>query len=256
MKRVVLAAVLLMPTMVWAEPVRVAVASNFIEAARSLSEQFEQRSGHRVTLAFGSTGKHYAQIVHGAPFDLFLAADSRRPKLLEEKGIALANSRFSYAIGRLVLWSKNADLVDDTGAVLENKSDFRYLAIANPKLAPYGQAAQQVLQKRGLWPGLKPQLLRGENINQAFHFVHSGNADLGFIAWAQLRSQYGSQHGSKKTGDKAVSGSYWLVPAHLHQPIAQQAVQLTDRPGAAEFARYLQSDEAREIIRRFGYETP
>ncbi len=221
--------------------IRVAVASNFAATMRTISARFEQQSDHRVTLIIGSTGKHYAQIHNGAPFDLFFAADSRRPQLLESDGSAVAGSRFTYAIGRLVLWSPTVGLVEDGGQVLEN-GNFRYLAIANPRLAPYGKAARQLLLQRQLWDKLQHRLVQGENIGQALQFVRSGNAELGLVAWSQLRRP-----------GVPIAGSYWLVPQSLHAPIEQQAVLLTDHPAARDFLAFVKGPQALAVINDFGY---
>lgn len=231
-------------TTAWADTLRVAVATNFSRTATLLAEQFEQQTGHTIRLAFGSTGKHFAQISHGAPFDLFLAADDERPTLLETNKIAVPGSRFTYAQGRLLLWSPDAGLIDTDAAVLETGT-FRRLAIANPRLAPYGRAAREVLQARGLWERLQPRLVRGENIGQSYQFVHSGNAQLGFVAAAQVFA-------SSPPG----GGSYWEPPPSLYTPIIQQAVLIRDTPLARAFIDFLHSEAAREIIRRHGYHTP
>ena len=226
-----------------AEQVRVAVASNFTHAAQALAIQFERDSGHKVTLIFGSTGKHYAQIKNGAPFDLFLAADQRRPQLLESEGKTIGN-RITYAIGQLVLWSPNTDYVDSKGAVLGSNS-FKRLAIANPRLAPYGKAAQQVLESKQLWRSLLRKMVRGENIAQAYQYVKSGNAQLGFVAYSQL-----------KKPQQAIDGSYWRIPTDLHDPIEQQAVLLNNSDAAQAFFNYLSSEAAKTLIRNHGYSTP
>jgi len=227
-----------------AETIRVAVASNFSVAITILSERFEVNTGHEVSLIFGSTGKHYAQIRNGAPFDAFFAADSRRPKLLEQEGLVLAGSRFTYATGKLVLWSPEAGYVDPDGDVLEQGA-FRYLAIANPKLAPYGVAAREVMQARGVWDLLKPRTVRGENIGQAFQFVRSGNAELGLVAWSQL-----------KRPDQSMTGSWWEVPRALYTPIDQQAVLLKENAPARAFLSFVRNENSRALIRSFGYDTP
>ena len=227
-----------------ADQLRVAVASNFRPAMLQLAERFEEDSGRELTLIFGSTGKHYAQIVNGAPFDAFLAADAERPLRLEREGHALPGNRFTYAVGRLVLWSPSADLVDDKGGVLRSDR-FRHLAIANPLLAPYGAAAREVLLALGLWEALQARLVRGENIAQAYQFVASGNAELGFVAGAQL-----------VTRGTVAAGSSWEPPAALYAPIEQQAVLLSDSPAAHAFAAFLQSEEARALIRAAGYDLP
>jgi len=223
--------------------VRVAVAANFTSAMKDIAADFERRSGHHVVLSFGSTGSLYAQIHHGAPYDLFLAADERRPKLLEQEGTAVAGTRFTYAIGRLVLWSAKPGVVDARGDVLKHGS-FARLAIANPKTAPYGAAAQQVLEHLKLWHALQPRIVRGENIAQTHQFVATGNAELGFVALSQV----------VKTG----GGSQWQVPQTLYPPIRQQAVLLVrgkDKPAAHALLDYLRSAAGRNVIERFGYGT-
>jgi molybdate transport system substrate-binding protein len=227
-----------------ADEIRVAVASNFRDAIKTIARRFETNTGHEVTLIFGSTGKHYAQIKHGAPFDAFFAADVRRPKLLEKEGAALPASRFTYAIGRIVLWSPKPGYIDAAASVLKQKP-FRYLAIANPRLAPYGRAAQEVLQAYGLWDGLRGQLVRGENISQTYQFVKSDNAELGFVAYSQI-----------KRPNQAIEGSFWEAPQALYTPIEQQAVLLKKNQTAQEFLSFARSEEALNIIRDFGYDTP
>jgi len=227
-----------------AEQARVAVASNFSVAITTLAERFEANTGHEVTLVFGSTGKHYAQIRNGAPFDSFFAADSRRPELLEKEGMALPGSRFTYATGKLVLWSPKAGYVDAEGRVLEHGA-FRYLAIANPKLAPYGKAAREVLHARGVWDALKAKTVRGENIGQAFQFVKSGNAELGFVALSQVQRP-----------GQPPEGSWWEVPQAIYAPIEQQAVLLKENTAARAFLSFVKSDKSRGFIRSFGYGTP
>lgn len=224
-----------------ADDVRVAVATNFSDTLTALAQLFEQSSEHTVLLSAGSTGAHYAQIRNGAPFEAFFSADAERPRLLEEQGVAVAGSRFLYAVGKLVLWSPQPDLVDGDGRVLESGS-FRFLAIANPELAPYGAAAREVLTARNLWNSLQPKLVRGQDIGQAYSFVHTGNAELGFVALSQLM----------KPGAE-IAGSYWLVPDSLHQPIAQEAVLLKDVAAAREFIEFVKTPAAREVIRSFGY---
>jgi len=233
----------LTPVYVMADAIRIAVASNFSEPAREIAARYQQRSGQQLILIFGATGKHYAQIKHGAPFDIFFAADARRPRLLEEEGVAIAGSRFTYARGRLVLWSPREGFVDKQGRVLETKQ-FTRLAIANPKLAPYGRAAQEVLQAKGLWNALRQRMVRGENISQTYQFVKSGNAEMGFVAYSQiLRS------------NQPIAGSYWLIPQTLYQPIEQQVVLLKDNSTIRDFIAYVQGSEAQTIIRTYGYDT-
>lgn len=226
------------------DEIRVAVASNFADVIKIIAGRFEAGTGHKVVLIFGSTGKHYAQVKNGAPFDAFFAADAERPKRLEEEGVVQSGSRFTYAMGKLVLWSPETGYVDPEGKVLE-QGGFRHLAIANPKLAPYGKAAREVLLGRGLWDELQSRMVRGENIGQAFQFVHSGNAQLGFVAYSHV----------KRPG-YSVKGSFWEVPQSLYSTIDQQAVLLTDNDAAHAFLAFVKGDESLEIIRGFGYGTP
>jgi molybdate transport system substrate-binding protein len=224
-----------------ADEITVAVATNFSAPMNDLVERFEQRSAHTVLVSLGSTGSHYAQIKNGAPFEAFFSADSERPRLLEKDGDAVAGSRFLYAVGRLVLWSPEPGYVDDQGRVLE-MGDFRRLSIANPDLAPYGAAAREALIARGLWERLMPRLAMGQDIGQAYAFVQTRNAELGFVALAQLRQP-----------DRQIEGSYWAVPESLHRPIEQEAVLLRDVPAARAFLDFVREPEAREIIRSYGY---
>jgi len=231
---------------IWAAEIRVGVAANFSAVLKILAERFEQQSGHRMLLSSGSTGKLYAQIKHGAPFDLFFAADVERPLRLENEKEGVPGSRFTYAIGRIVLWSRKPDLVDETGSVLKGTA-FRKLAIANPLTAPYGLAAKQTLQRLSVWQALQSKLVSGENIAQTYQFVASGNADLGFIALPQLLSK------------SSMGGSAWEVPTDFYQPIEQQAILLrkSRQPTAAkEFLAFVKGREAREILNRFGYSVP
>lgn len=227
-----------------ADEIRVAVASNFTHAMRALAERFEAISDHEITLIFGSTGKHYAQIRNGAPFDVYFAADADRPRMLEEDGLIVPGSRVTYALGRLVLWSPRENYVDPAGDCLE-AGDFRHLAIANPKLAPYGQAAAQVLQARGLWEKMQGQLVRGENIGQAYQFVKSGNAQLGFVACSQVTRP-----------GQPTEGSFWEVPQELYEPIVQQAVLLRDLDAGRELLAFVRGAMGAEILVAFGYTTP
>ena len=224
-----------------ADEIKVAVATNFAPAINALVERFEESTDHTVLVSLGSTGVHYAQIRSGAPFDAFFAADAERPRLLEAEGAAVAGSRFRYAVGRLALWSNRAGYVDADGRVLET-GDFRHLAIANPELAPYGAAAREVLAARGVLSRLQPRLVTGQDIGQTFSFVQTGNAELGFVAWAQLRRP-----------GATIAGSYWLVPESLHRPIEQEAVLIRDVPAARAFLAFVQSSEARDIVRAHGY---
>lgn len=225
-----------------ADEIVVAVAANFAKPMAALVERFEAETAHRVRITTGSTGKHYAQIRNGAPFDAFFAADAERPRLLEDAGVGVPGSRFTYAIGRLALWSPRSEYVDAEGKILED-GGFRHLAIANPSLAPYGAAARDVLAAKGVLDALERKLVFGEDVGQTFGFVHSGAAELGFVAYAQL------------VADDGVGGSHWLVPAALHAPIEQQALLLVDSPAARAFVEFVTGDAARAIIERFGYGT-
>jgi len=227
-----------------AAEVRVAVAANFVGTLDRLGKTFQAGSGNTLLVSSGSTAKLYAQIRNGAPYDVLLAADAEHPQRLEQEGLAVAGSRFTYARGQLALWSRDPGRVDAEAKVLRT-SDFRHLAIANPSIAPYGAAAQQTLQHLGLWETLTPHLVRGEDIGQAFQFVQSGNAELGFVALAQIRQL-----------KPDARGSYWLVPAKLYAPIEQQAVLLTrasDNAAARAFLTFLRSRQARELIQADGY---
>ena len=226
------------------ETVHVAVASNFVRPMQALASMFESNTSHQVILSPGSTGKHYAQIVHGAPFDVFFAADAHRPKLLEADGVAVKGSRFTYAIGQLVLWSPDRDTVDVQDKLLRDTPPPR-IAIANPTLAPYGAAAHSTLQKLNLWERLADTVVRGENVAQAFQYAATGNADAGFVALAQVRFLSPDQRGSK-----------WLVPDHFYEPIMQQAVLLDASEAAKAFLDFVQDDEALQLIRNHGYKTP
>lgn len=225
--------------------VSVAVAANVTAPMQKIAQAFAQDTGHTAVLALGSTGKFYTQIKNGAPFQVLLAADDETPARLEKEGLAVVGSRFTYATGRLVLWSKTPGLVDEQGAVL-HKGTFTHLALANPKLAPYGAAAQQTLEKLGLLAALQPRMVQGENIGQAYQFVASGNAALGFVALSQVM-----------VDGRMAQGSAWLVPAHWHTPLRQDAVLLAsgkDTPAALALVAYLKGDKARAILRAFGYE--
>jgi molybdate transport system substrate-binding protein len=225
--------------------VQVAVAANFAGPMEKLAAQFQKDTGHKAVVASGATGKFYAQIRNGAPFEVLLSADDETPARLEAEGHAVAKSRFTYAVGRLVLWSAKANYVDAAGAVLKT-GDFTHLAIANPKTAPYGAAATAVIDKLGLTARLQPRLVQGENIAQAFQFASTGNAELGFVAQAQVWRD-----------GKFTAGSGWIVPATMHAPIRQDAALLTrgaKNPAAQALLDYLRSDKAKALIRAYGYE--
>lgn len=221
---------------------KVAVAANFTEAAKAIAARFKARTGHEATLSFGSSGQFYTQIANGAPYEVFLSADVERPQKAEAEGLAVPGSRFTYATGRLVLWSKTPGLVDGKGAVL-SKGGFEKLAIADPKAAPYGQAAVETLTKLKLYEALRPKIVTGSSITQAFQYVQTGAAELGFVALSQVVDETG--------------GSRWVVPTSDHTPIEQQAVLLKtgqDNPAAKAFLAFLKSGEAKAIIKRYGYE--
>jgi molybdate transport system substrate-binding protein len=229
-----------------AESVSVAVAANFADALKRLQPAFERESGHTLRISSASTGTLYAQIVRGAPFDVFLAADRRRPELLIEAGLAEASSAFIYARGRLVLWSPDSHLIDGTADVLRTDA-FEHLALANPRTAPYGAAAVQVLGNLGLDQALARRLVLGENISQAWHFVASGNAELGFVALSQPLA-----------AGRFRDGSHWLVPPALYDPVEQMAVLVSSArnvPAARALMQFLQTDGALRVLMELGYDT-
>ena len=233
---------LLMGASALAAETKVAVAANFTEPAKEIADKFEAATGDKVILSFGSSGQFYTQIANGAPFEVFLSADSERPTKAEADGLAVTGTRFTYATGRLVLFSKTAGLVDPKGAVLKTDK-FEKLAIADPKAAPYGQAAVETLTKLKLYDTLKPKIVTGSSITQGYQYVQTGAAELGFVALSQVINETG--------------GSRWLVPTADHTPIAQQAVLLktgADNPVAKAFLQYLKSKDAKAIIKRYGYE--
>lgn len=222
----------------------VAVAANFAAPMQKIAAAFEQETGHKLALSFGGTGKLYAQIRNGAPFEVLLAADDETPARLEQEGQGVAGTRFTYAIGKLVLWSRQPGLVDDQGEVLRSGA-FERIALADPKLAPYGAAAMQTLQKLGLAEALSGKFVQGESIGQAYQFVATRNAPLGFVALSQVFVE-----------GRLTEGSAWRVPETLYEPIRQDALILArgrDNPAASELMRYLQGDAARAIIGAYGY---
>ena len=240
-----LAAMLGLAGLTQASEVQVAVAANFMLPMKKIAAAFEQDTGYKTALAFGSTGKFYAQIKQGAPFHVLLAADAQTPARLSQEGLAVAGSSFTYAVGRLVLWSKRPGLVDAEGAVL-GRGNFSKLALADPRLAPYGAAAVEALAKLGLLEQLRPRFVFGDSVSQAYLFVATENATLGFVAMSQVLQD-----------GVIVPGSAWLVPGHLHEPIRQDAVLLAGArqyPGARALMGYLQGERARQIIRSAGYE--
>ena len=240
-----LTAALAFTTLARADVVQVAVAANFTAPARALAEVFARTTGHEARLSFGATGAFYTQIKNGAPFDVLLAADDERPARLEKEGDTVAGSRFTYATGQLVLWSAKPGLVDDEGAVLKH-GQFGKIAIANPKNAPYGAAAVEAMNKLGLAATLQPKLVTGESIGQTFNFIATGNAELGFVALAQVLD-----------GGKLKSGSMWVVPAQYHAPIIQDAVILkraANNPAAKAWLELLKTPQSKALIRSYGYE--
>lgn len=239
-----LAAALTLSWSAQAETVNVAVAANFTAPARVLAAIFEKTTGHEAKLSYGATGAFYSQIKNGAPFDVLLAADDERPIKLEKEGDTVPGSRFTYAIGQLVLWSAKPGVVDGQGEVLKG-GQFNKLAIANPKLAPYGAAAVETLNKLGLYAAVQPKLVTGESIGQTYNFVATGNADIGFIALSQIQE-----------AGKLKGGSAWIVPANLHAPIVQDGVILkraAANPVAKAWMELLRSPKAKELIRGYGY---
>ncbi len=224
----------------YAAQVKVAAAANFTAPMREIAQRFSEATGHQALISYGSTGKLYAQILHGAPYHVFLAADQKRPQLLHDAGIGQAPQ--TYAIGKLVLWSSNPELVDSSGVLAHG--EFRKVAIANPKTAPYGIGALQVLDALGVKQQLTPKLVRGDNIAQTFQFVMTGNAQLGFVASSQVVNDPG--------------GSYWQPPQSLYDPLRQDALLLStgeDNPAALAFMDFLLGEEARQIAQRYGYGT-
>ena len=220
----------------------VAVAANFTDAANEIAQIFKKKTGHEAILSFGSTGQLYTQITQGAPFEVFLAADDERPRLAVDQGYAVPGSQFTYAIGTLVLWSQDPEFV--RGEQTLKKGDFTKLAIANPEAAPYGVAAVQTMRSLGVYDQLEPKIVQGNNISQTFQFVETGNAELGFIALAQVA--------------RRDDGSRWVVPEDRHEAIRQDAVLLergADSKAARAFVEFLNGPEAAAIIRKFGYGT-
>ncbi|UVT17100.1 MAG: molybdate ABC transporter substrate-binding protein [Nitrospira sp.] len=228
----------------FAEQAVVAVAANFVPPFREIAIEFEQSTGHQLRVAAGSSGNFYSQIKNGAPFDVFFSADMERPKKLEDEELGVKDSRFTYAIGRIVLWSPNADLIKGEETLRSKK--FKRLAIANPKTAPYGVAAMQTLQKLELWETLQPQIVMGESIGQTMGFIESGNAQLGFVALSQVMDPRIKGQGSR-----------WDVPTNLHEPIKQDVILLTkgkDNAAAKALLEFMSGPQAGKIIQYYGYE--
>jgi molybdate transport system substrate-binding protein len=247
LRRVVLLVSMVIGLHAHAGEVTVAVAANFSAPAQNLAAAFANTTGHHARLVVGSTGKLYAQIKNGAPFQVFLSADATTPSRLVDEGLAVSASQFTYATGRLVLWSRKPGLVDPEGAMLKH-GKFAHLALADPKLAPYGAAALEVMDKLGLRTALKPKWVQGESIGQTFQFVSSGNAELGFVALSQVMRD-----------GKLADGSAWVVPTKMHTALRQDAVQLQrgqDDAAAKAFLGYLRSDAAKALVRGYGYDVP
>jgi molybdate transport system substrate-binding protein len=227
-----------------ADDISVATAANFIAPLQMIAALFERDTGHKVMTSYGSTGKFYSQIANGAPFDILLAADDETPAKMEKEGLAVVGTHFTYAVGKLVLWSADTKFVDNKGAILKD-GGFKHLSIANPKTAPYGTAAVQAMTKLGLLEKLQPTFVQGDSITQAYQFIATGSAELGFVAYSQVI----------KDG-KIGSGSGWFVSPELYDPILQNAVLLIkgkDKPAAQAFLNYLKTEKAKEVIRSFGY---
>lgn len=242
----ILAGLLTMCGGVRAEVALVAVAANFAEVMERLESDFERQSPHALTVTSGSTGKLYAQISAGAPFDVLLAADQSYPARLESAGLAIRGSRFTYATGRLSLWSADAARISGDGAAVLRRGEFRRLAMANPELAPYGVAARELLEALNLFDSLRERIVMGENIGQTHAMVATGNAELGLVARAYVMSERNT------TG-----GSHWDVPPDYHSPIRQDAVLLTraeDNSAARDLLAYLRRPDVREVIREYGYD--
>jgi len=227
------------------EEVQVAVAANFAVPLQKIAADFEKDTGHKAIVSSGATGKFYAQIRSGAPFDILLSADDTTTAKLENESMAVAGSRFVYAIGKLALWSAKPGLVDDDGQILRT-GRFSHLAVANPKTAPYGAAAIETLKNLGFLEKLSPRLVQGENIAQTQQFISTGNAELGFVALSQIQDN-----------GKLLNGSVWVVPAGLYSPIRQEAAVLTKgkgKAGVSALMDYLKSDKAKAVIKGFGYD--
>jgi len=240
-----LMAALLVTSAAHADEVQVAVAANFTAPMKQIAADFEQATGHKAVLAFGATGKFYAQIRSNAPFEILLSADDETPAKLAREGAAVAASQFTYAKGKLVLWSAKEAIVDDKGEVLK-KGGFDHLALANPKLAPYGAAAVEAMKALGVHDALSPKFVTADNIGQTLQFVKSGNAALGFVALSQVIKD-----------SKIVEGSAWIVPANLYQPIRQDAILLAKgkgKPAAEALMKFLRGDAAVKVIKSYGYD--
>lgn len=229
----------------WSATVLVAVAANFSKPMTEIAGEFEKATGHSAKLSLGSSGKFVSQLKSGGPFEVFLSADEKGPEKLEQVGLTVPTTRFVYALGKLVLWSTKLGYVDDQGKILET-GNFKHLALANPKLAPYGIAAVDVLKKMKLFEKLQPLFVQGENIAQTYHFISTANAELGFVALSQVIEK-----------GKIINGSGWIIPDNLYTPIRQTAVLMkkgAKNPAAAALIDYLKSKPALAIIKTYGYD--
>ncbi|MCX7098798.1 MAG: molybdate ABC transporter substrate-binding protein [Methylococcales bacterium] len=225
----------------------VAVAANFSKPMTEIAAEFEKATGHSAKLSFGSSGKFVSQIENGGPFEVLLSADEKGPETLAQSGLAVKESQFTYALGRLVLWSAKPGYVDGEGKILTT-GGFKHLALADPKLAPYGAASVALIKKMGLFEKLQPLFVQGENIAQTYQFVSTGNAELGFVALSQVIDN-----------GKISSGSGWIIPSTEHAPIKQGAILLkkgAENPAATALMDYLKSAPAVTIIKKYGYDLP
>ena len=244
-RTVITLALLLFGQASWSATVLVAVAANFSKPMTEIVSQFEKATGHSAKLSFGSSGKFVSQLENGGPFEVLLSADEKGPEKLEQAGLTVPNSRFVYALGKLVLWSATPNFVDDKGKILMT-SNFKHLALADPKVAPYGAAAIDVLKKMKLLEKLQPLFVQGENIAQTYQFISTANAELGFLALSQVIEN-----------GKIVGGSSWIIPDNLHAPIRQGAVLMkigAENPAARALIDYLKSIPALAIIKKHGYD--
>ncbi len=228
-------------------PIHVAVATNFMKPMQKISAAFEKKTAQKTVLSFGSSGHLFAQIKNGAPYHAFLSADSSTPRALQKERLSVPHTQFTYAVGRLALWSKNPNLIDQSGEILRSNR-FKKIAIAQPKLAPYGRAAYEVLESMRLTDSLRSKIVMGENISQTHQFIMTENAELGFVAQAQIYSD-----------GRFSEGSYWLIPTSMHSAILQDAILLKkgeNHPGAQALMSFLKNNETQEILRSYGYTVP
>jgi len=254
-RTVIVLTLLLVGQTSWAATVLVAVAANFSKPMTEIAAEFEKATGHSAKLSFGSSGKFVSQIENGGPFEVLLSADEKGPQKLEKSGLTVPNSRFVYALGKLVLWSAKPGYVDDQGKILTT-GGFKHLALADPKLAPYGAAAVEVLKKMGLFEKLQPLFVQGENIAQTYQFISTANAELGFVALSQV---IGFDKAHPEENGKIAKGSGWIIPGNYYTPIRQNAVLMkkgAENPAAPVLLDYLKSAPALAIIEKYGYDLP